>query len=341
MYFRRSWDSSASSFPSNASATTSGSLCLRLLQNPPSTLQIPEPLWIREFPRTLLIAMAYRFSCRARMRKPFVGVYAIENATFKDLLGSSTWAALAFIPAYCVFRLFLTYFVDRIVFGSTGAWQTYQSIAPVLRASPVILELPAPADCARSTPSRDVVFAGDVGARKGVPGLMKAWEMVERDVADVRLLIIGTGLLDHEVAAWCASNADRRQFLGHLSHAQALEVIASASVLAAPSRRHGRWREQIGLPMTEALSHGLTIVTTAETGLADWLAARKHIVLPADSGIEALARALVRAVNAPLERDEVLASLPSIGGRQRSQAYIHGWHFDMPEREAGDSGSES
>jgi glycosyltransferase involved in cell wall biosynthesis len=192
-----------------------------------------------------------------------------------------------------------------------------------------------PAGCGRPVSTRDVAFVGEVGVRKGVPGLMKAWELVEREVPGVRIRLVGAGSLADEVAAWCASRPERREFLGQLSHAATMDVIASAAVLAAPSRRHGRWREQIGLPLTEALSYGLTIVTTDETGLADWLLARRHFVLPSSSDTGALAEALVRAVRAPLTRDEVRGALPSIGGRQRSQAYIHGWQFGRPESEMG------
>ena len=84
------------------------------------------------------------------------------------------------------------------------------------------------------------------------------------------------------------------------------------------------WREQVGLPLVEALSYGCTVVTTNETGLAGWLADHGHQVVPGAAATAELAAAVVRALRAPLTVGAVLASLPAEDGRLAADR----WLFD-------------
>ena len=100
------------------------------------------------------------------------------------------------------------------------------------------------------------------------------------------------------------------------------EAMATSSVLTLPSQPSATWREQVGLPIVEALSHGCTIVTTRETGLADWLESGGHSVYRDAGSAQALASAILRALDAPVDRTDVLAALPERDGRLAADDWL-------------------
>jgi glycosyltransferase involved in cell wall biosynthesis len=99
--------------------------------------------------------------------------------------------------------------------------------------------------------------------------------------------------------------------------------LRRASVVVLPSRRQVAWREQVGLPIVEGLAHGCTVVTTDETGIADWLRRNGHGVIPAASVGELLASVITEAAARPLDARAVCASLP----RQDSRLEADSWMF--------------
>jgi glycosyltransferase involved in cell wall biosynthesis len=100
-------------------------------------------------------------------------------------------------------------------------------------------------------------------------------------------------------------------------------MLEHASILVAPSLREGRWREQVGNPILEALATGTTVVTTTETGIADWLLDHGHHVIRPAHLRERLGPAIIDALQQPLPIDRVLASLPTEDGRALADAWLH------------------
>ena len=98
--------------------------------------------------------------------------------------------------------------------------------------------------------------------------------------------------------------------------------LARSQVLVLPSQPSPTWREQIGLPILEGLSYGCTIVTTSQTGIAEWLTKHGHEVVDPPGSIEDLASAIVRALTHPLAVREVLASLPAVDSRLSADAWM-------------------
>ncbi|MFB0833901.1 glycosyltransferase [Arthrobacter halodurans] len=333
-----------------------------LLRSDASVLEVPEPLWLRFLPRTAVLVAAWRLGgALAEVRGGALGgtrggrrggrhvvTYAIENNDPRLLLrtgipGRAAAGALAWLIGWWTARN-----IDRIAYGSAGARAAYAAlpgadrvpartlpelpapraaVAPRAAAAPSASAAPRSAPCGAGAAPR-AVFVGDLSARKGVPELLAAWERVEPLLLGARLDVVGGGALAADVAAWAAAAPRSRRFRGLLPHDEALRVLGESTVLVAPSRRHGRWREQIGLPITEALALGLTVVTTDETGLADWLRAAGHGVLPSDppggpADPGALADAVVRALREPLPRDRVLGSLPGADARAAADRWLH------------------
>nr|WP_276511477.1 glycosyltransferase [Curtobacterium pusillum] len=217
--------------------------------------------------------------------------------------------------------------IDRIAFASAAARDAYARLpftAGIEQATTI--ELPRPAASRTEATPLTCVFVGVMEERKGVRELMGAWTTVETMLPGARLVMVGPGPLQAEAASWAAASPGSRHVVGRLPHAEATTILQAGTVLVAPSVPDGRWKEQIGLPIKEALAAGLTVVTTAQTGLAPWLAEHGHEVVgldrPAFRG--RLAFAIARALRAPLDRDAVRSTLPRRDGRLSADAWLHG-----------------
>ncbi|MFJ3384354.1 MULTISPECIES: glycosyltransferase [unclassified Curtobacterium] len=287
-----------------------------------SLLEVPELLWARELPRTLALLFVHKCCTRGKSRRVF---YAIENnAPRTALFGLKRWPAPVVSVALGLVGAAARILVDAIAFGSKGAEQAYTSL-PFIRHVPsrLVEELPGRSDAvpASAAERHGAVFVGALEARKGITELCAAWEHVERAIPDCTVHVVGDGSLADEVRTWAAQDPRRRKFSGPIPHEEALRVIQRSTVLVAPSRREGRWREQVGLPIKEALAAGATIVTTADTGLASWLADHGHFVL--DEGSAELAEAIEAALRHPLDAQVVVAALPADDGRVAADRWLH------------------
>ena len=159
-----------------------------------------------------------------------------------------------------------------------------------------------------------VAFVGALAERKGVRVLLAAWSLVVARRPDARLVVLGKGPLEDEVRSALA--ADPSALLEVDPPRDRIHgVLDGARVLTLPSQPRPAWREQVGLPIVEGLSHGCTVVATTETGLADWLQEHGHLVVPDAGSAEALADGLVAALDRARTADDVLDDLPTRDGR--------------------------
>lgn len=214
--------------------------------------------------------------------------------------------------------------VDRIAFGTPQAEATYRALyGPPRRRQAVRLvpALPTACTCPPAPPDPGaVVFLGAFVERKGLRVLLEAWRDVDHPGAT--LTVVGKGPLEGEVRALVASDA-RVRLVVDPPREQIHAELRTASVLVLPSQESPTWREQVGLPIVEALQHGCTVVTTDQTGLAPWLTEHGHRVVPAQTDPLGLADSLGSALRSPVPRADVMASLPDRDGREAA----HEWMF--------------
>jgi len=295
----------------------------RLWQAPPQTLELFEPLWFAHFPFWVALAVTHRVrtagsaACRA--------FFAIENNELSSIVPRGqrlrglptalTWVAL---------RLLIPLLIDRIAYGSEASAELYSqftgsrvdtTLIPQVRASRL--------DAAPAKREESVAFVGALHERKGLPLLLRAWEIVERDLPGARLAVVGAGPLAEEAAQWAAVNPECRRLCGQLDREDVLELLAGTSVVAIPSQRWGRWREQINGALVEALSVGCTVVTTTETGIASWLQEQGHAVVDPHVDDAEFAARLASAIRTPLDPSAVIGSLPSRDGRVLADLWLH------------------
>ncbi|GAB3574878.1 hypothetical protein GCM10027406_05560 [Leifsonia lichenia] len=288
-------------------------------------LEINEPLYLDALPRTAVTLFAIGLRRIVGARRVTVATYAIENldpfeatpTRFKTRIRRRIERLLA----EYVWRR-----VDNAVFGTAGAHGLYaQSFRNQPRRHSTVEALPSPCPCTAAAlgeqgalgsvvdPHR-VVFLGNFGPRKGFSDVLAAWPLVRESRPDARLTLLGTGSqLDDARAA--AAGDPSITLVVDPPRSAIHDHLRAAHALVLPSRRMPGWREQVGLPIVEALAHGCEIVTTDETGIADWLRETRHRVLPSDASPARIAGAIVSAVDAERSTADILATLPAVDGR--------------------------
>jgi glycosyltransferase involved in cell wall biosynthesis len=313
-----------------------------LLRSRATVLEMPEPLWLRFLPRAVVLSLAWKLGgLRRGDRSPKRShvVYALENNRLERLLGGDRRVSRpAVLLASLVLGLYVRLFVDRIAYGTAGARDLYHSL-PLVKGVPHALVEALPVAAAEpasgGVPPR-VAFVGTLDERKGLPFALEAWPAVERAVEGATIAIVGPGLLEPAARAWAAESPSSRKVLGQAERSEVRALLRESRVLVAPSQLEGRWCEQVGLPIVEALAEGCTIVTTQHTGLAPWLDGHGHGVVDDGPGLVGrLSEEMVRLTTRPLERAGVRSSLPAIDGRIQADRWLHNLATsDTPETEA-------
>jgi glycosyltransferase involved in cell wall biosynthesis len=328
LYFGTKFDLVSVEIPAGMRRTSLLAAMSRILRSDVAVLELPEPLWARFLPRTVCLAAAWTLSGLVRGQWRRARTYAIENNDpISALFGAPRLGRVPSRLVRMAFGVLVFLMYERIAYGSDQAAGAYRSLALVDQLeSEVFPELPArPAVGGPTGPPkpRTAVFVGELAPRKGLRILLQAWKLVEERCEGAQLHVVGSGPLEGEIRPWALKRPRSRLFHGHLVQREVLHLLPTCVVLAAPSIRWNRWREQIGLPIKEALTSGLTVVTTTETGLAPWLRDHGHHVVAAPPSAASLADALAQALEHPLPRDQVIAALPAVSARLEADRWLH------------------
>jgi glycosyltransferase involved in cell wall biosynthesis len=166
---------------------------------------------------------------------------------------------------------------------------------------------------------RYVLAVGTVEPRKGLPGLVRAYDALAGDDPSVRLVIAGGDGWGTEAVATAIGRARagaRIVRLGYVSDHDHAALLAGASVLAYPSLYEG-----FGHPPFEAMAAGVPVVTTTAGSLPEVVGDAALFVPPADDA--ALAGALDRVLTDATLRADLVAR-----GRARAEAFP--WSAAIP-----------
>ena len=293
-------------------------------------LELNEPTMIHLWRRLVPYALAFRVvRIRANLsnrESPLLVLYAIDNfdvrsAYIKRGLGPAKLRGWVFDH---VFRG-LVRNIDRVAFGTPGAAETYQTlVGRTLRHTETKMFPRLDHSCQCGDPDKDpdlVLFVGALDDRKGVIPLMGAWQPVLNQRSTTRLVIIGKGEHRDLVEQW-AEDRPEVTFIFDPERAEIHRWYRIARTVVLLSQPHTRWREQVGLPITEGLSHGCVIVTTTETGVAGWLVEHGHSVISPDASKEDTAKAVCAALDSVSSASDVLAELPDESTRITADRWL-------------------
>ena len=123
-----------------------------------------------------------------------------------------------------------------------------------------IIQYGAPIEYFEPRPKQDrifrAMFAGQVSTRKGAHYLLQAWQ--ELRLPDSELLLVGFNQLPSD---WLAKYSYHIRMTGSVPHSTLNEYYSSSSVFVFPSLVEG-----LALVQLEAMSCGITLITTSNAG---------------------------------------------------------------------------
>lgn len=182
---------------------------------------------------------------------------------------------------------------DRILVASSF---TRDSLAQTAFPPSSIQVIPygAPEPIAAPRPSTNsrvlrVLFVGSLGQRKGTAYLLRACEHLK--------LNVGLTLIGNKPAGRCApieAALRRHRWIASCTHSRVLEEMQNHDVLVFPSLFEG-----FGLVILEAMSQGMTVITTPNTGGPDVITDGKDGFIVPIRSVEAIAERLEWLVRDP------------------------------------------
>ncbi|WP_404480178.1 glycosyltransferase family 4 protein [Novosphingobium sp. BL-52-GroH] len=298
----------------------------RVFESDGRWVELNEPFFLRALPLMVASLIGGKLRLLRGGRRPRFVTYAIENIDMALKLSSHSRlpTPLLRLTLGRILRwAFASY--DRVAFGTLAAKQAYEDLLGPLprRVETAIFPAVEPAcsqcDCAKVPGT--VIFVGAFDERKGVSHLMAAWPEVVRAVPGARLAIIGKGAMTDRVQAWANRRSDVVVQIDPPRRA-IHEGLSRSNVLVLPSISSARWREQVGLPIVEALSHGCAVVTTRETGLCEWLEDHGHTIVDDPTDARSLSRAIAGALLKNPGGEAILETLPLLSGRMQAEEWL-------------------
>jgi glycosyltransferase involved in cell wall biosynthesis len=118
-----------------------------------------------------------------------------------------------------------------------------------------------------------VVFAGEIGLRKGADVLVRAWQLVAERRPQARCVIVGPA------GDFKPPDAERLEVRGPVGPVEMKEILRRARVVALPSRAEG-----MPMVLTEAMSLGRPFVSTPVGGIPG-LAGTGGMLVAVDDGL--------------------------------------------------------
>lgn len=128
-----------------------------------------------------------------------------------------------------------------------------------------------------------VLYIGGLRVLKGIPYFFQAAEML-KDLPDIEFILVGGGA-EAPIAKLLGKHQDHVRYVGFKAKAELFsEIYPSGSVLVQPSLLEG-----MSYVVIEALSHGLPVIVTPNTGAEDFITdGQEGLVVPIRSA-EAIA----------------------------------------------------
>lgn len=162
-----------------------------------------------------------------------------------------------------------------------------------------------------------VTYTGRLVSYKGLPSLLKAWQILVKLHANAGLLLVGAGSMDiynceEELKAYVQSQGLQESvfFYGEVQNIH--EYLQASDIFVFPTER-----EAFGISLIEAMACGLPVISTPVGGLKDILEHRQNglVVEPGDED------KIYKAIEALLKDDHLCFSLGQAALRTVEETY--------------------
>lgn len=303
-------------------------IALQLFGTRYSTVELPEPLYMAALPSTATYLAALWIAKRLMRRRHRIVTYAMENLPLDTQLAGMKRLHRLFGPLITAVTRWAAGQFDAIAFATVAAREAYEMSgvdAGTMARSAVFPPIEPRCERCHVPEHRGetAIFLGSFEPRKGIPQVLAAWPEVLRRRPEAQLKLVGKGPMVDDLTAW-SERLPGVSLIVDPPRATIHDELAKTHILLLPSQPTPRWREQIGLPILEALSHGCEIVTTDQTGIADWLDARGHQVVTHAAAPVQLADAIVAALLSPRPASDLFTRLPATSGRLVAEEWMWG-----------------
>jgi teichuronic acid biosynthesis glycosyltransferase TuaC len=150
-----------------------------------------------------------------------------------------------------------------------------------------------------------IIYVGRFVEAKGLRELITAFTAMSQNRADLRLALVGDGVMKAELLALLdnAGIRDKVHFPGGLEPLQVAEWISASDVLTLPS-----WSEGYPNVVVEAVACGRPVVATDVGGTNEIIHADNGILIPPRQP-EALRAGLEQALSAPWDHAQIAAAI--------------------------------
>ncbi len=142
-------------------------------------------------------------------------------------------------------------------------------------------------------------FVGSISYRKGIHIILRALKDLVHSVVNVRLILVGSGEYDHEIAA-LVEELNLKNFVIRVSwvnHEDLRNILAISDIFLYPSIPHKGWEEQFGYSMAEASLMELPVISTRSGSVADIIKHHKTGLLVTPGSVEELKLAMLELTN--------------------------------------------
>ncbi len=160
-----------------------------------------------------------------------------------------------------------------------------------------------------------VLFVGRLVENKGCDFLIRAMTLVQRDIPDASLVVIGNGPLRSHLEQMASTQIRNYQFLGARNQSEVRHWMNRAKVFSVPSvTTSGGTSEGFGLAFAEAQAMGLPVVSFATGGIPEAVAHDVTGLLTGERDVEGLADNICRML-----KDDILWAQFSLAAKKRAR----------------------
>lgn len=208
--------------------------------------------------------------------------------------------------------------VDLATVVSVPSSYVQKSHEPFLRSQKKFVVNPFGADLSTFYPKSGYnqrprfIFLGAINAAKGLPVLLKAWELLS---PDAELIVGGRGELPRGVRL-----PENVTMAGPVSKEDRIQFFHSGDVLVCPSLYEG-----LAIVQLEAAACGLSVIGTYNSGGSEFLKHGEEALFVEPGNVEALASAINTLCSDSLVREKMGRNAASKARQYSWDAYVNRW----------------